>query len=54
MRIGPGQMIISGTPVSELATALAPFVQRIVIDRTELSGQASTLGITHAEPPSPD
>jgi len=38
MRIGPGQMIVSGTPLSQLATALAPFVQRIVIDRTELTG----------------
>ena len=38
MRIAPGQMVIGGTPLSQLATVLAPFVQRIVIDRTELAG----------------
>jgi uncharacterized protein (TIGR03435 family) len=38
MRIGPGQMVMGGTPMSQLATVLPPFVQRIVIDRTGLSG----------------
>jgi uncharacterized protein (TIGR03435 family) len=38
MRIAPGQMVIGGTPLSQFATVLAPFVQRIVIDRTELVG----------------
>jgi uncharacterized protein (TIGR03435 family) len=38
MRIGPGQMVMGGTPMSQLATVLSPFVQRIVIDRTGLSG----------------
>jgi uncharacterized protein (TIGR03435 family) len=38
MRIGPGQMVVSGTPLSQLATALSAFVQRIVIDRTQLAG----------------
>ena len=38
MRIGPGQMVLSGTPLLQLATALSPFVQRIVVDRTELAG----------------
>lgn len=38
MRIGPGQMVIGGTPLRQLATVLSQFVQRIVIDRTELRG----------------
>jgi uncharacterized protein (TIGR03435 family) len=38
MRIAPGQMVIGGTPLSQFATVLSQFVQRIVIDRTELAG----------------
>jgi uncharacterized protein (TIGR03435 family) len=38
MRIGPGQMVVGGTPLPQLATVLSQFVQRIVIDRTELRG----------------
>ena len=38
MRIGPGQMVVGGTPVSQLTTVLSQFVQRLVIDRTELRG----------------
>jgi uncharacterized protein (TIGR03435 family) len=38
MRIGPGRMVVGGTPVSQLATVLSQFVQRIVIDRTDLAG----------------
>jgi uncharacterized protein (TIGR03435 family) len=39
MRIGPGQMVMSGTPMSQFAGILPPFVQRIVIDRTGLDGR---------------
>lgn len=38
MRIGPGQMIIGGTPMSQFAMVLSNFVQRVVIDRTQLPG----------------
>jgi uncharacterized protein (TIGR03435 family) len=38
MRIAPGQMVLGGIPLSQLATVLSPFVQRIVIDETELAG----------------
>jgi uncharacterized protein (TIGR03435 family) len=38
MRIGPGQMVIGGTPMSQVATILPSFVQRVVIDRTGLEG----------------
>ena len=38
MRIAPGQMVIGGTPLSQFATVLSQFVQRIVIDRTGLAG----------------
>ena len=38
MRIAPGQMVMGGTPMSQFATILSPFVQRIVIDRTGLRG----------------
>ena len=39
MRIGPGQMLLGGVPMSQFAFVLAPFAQRIVIDRTELTGK---------------
>jgi uncharacterized protein (TIGR03435 family) len=38
MRIGPGQMVIGGTPMSQFVTVLSNFVQRVVIDRTQLAG----------------
>jgi len=38
MRIGPGQMLLGGVPMSRLATVLAPFARRLVIDRTGLTG----------------
>jgi uncharacterized protein (TIGR03435 family) len=38
MRIGPGQMVLGGVPMSQLATVLSPFAQRVVIDRTGLGG----------------
>jgi uncharacterized protein (TIGR03435 family) len=38
IRIGPGQMTGGGLPLSQLATTLSPFVQRVVVDRTGLSG----------------
>jgi uncharacterized protein (TIGR03435 family) len=38
MRIGPGQMVMGGTPMSQFATILPSFVQRVVIDRTGLEG----------------
>jgi uncharacterized protein (TIGR03435 family) len=38
MRIGPGQMLLGGVPLSHFATVLTPFAQRIVIDRTGLTG----------------
>src|SRR5215211_7738569 len=34
----PGQMVIGGTPLSQFATVLSQFIQRIVIDRTGLAG----------------
>ena len=37
-RIGLGQMVGSGFPVSELARSLSNMVQRVVIDRTGLTG----------------
>jgi len=39
MRIGPGRMEGGGFPLSQLATTLSPFVERIVIDRTDLPGE---------------
>ena len=36
--IGPGRLNAGGMPMSNLATALAPQVGRIVIDKTELTG----------------
>jgi uncharacterized protein (TIGR03435 family) len=38
MRIGPGQMVMGGTPMSQFATVLSNFVQRVVLDRTRLAG----------------
>jgi len=38
MRIGPGQMLLGGVPMSQFATALAPFARRLVVNRTELAG----------------
>lgn len=38
MMIGPGRLNAGGMPMSNLATALAPQVGRIVIDKTELTG----------------
>jgi uncharacterized protein (TIGR03435 family) len=37
-RIGPGRMTGGGFPLSQLATSLAGFVQRIVVDKTGLEG----------------
>jgi uncharacterized protein (TIGR03435 family) len=38
MRIGPGQMVMTGTPMSQFAMVLSNFVQRVVLDRTQLAG----------------
>jgi uncharacterized protein (TIGR03435 family) len=38
MRMLGGQMIAGGMPISQLATSLSPSVQRIVLDRTGLTG----------------
>jgi uncharacterized protein (TIGR03435 family) len=38
IRIGPGQMSAGGLPLSQFATALSPFVQRVIVDRTGLAG----------------
>ena len=38
MRIGPGTMSGGGFPLSQLATTLSQFVQRVVLDRTGLTG----------------
>ena len=38
MRIGPGQMLLGGVPMSRFATVLAGFAGRLVIDRTGLAG----------------
>jgi uncharacterized protein (TIGR03435 family) len=38
MRIGPGQLTGGSLPLSQLASTLSPFVQRVVVDRTGLSG----------------
>jgi uncharacterized protein (TIGR03435 family) len=54
MRIGPGQMVIGGTPVAQLAVALTPFAQRIVIDKTGLTGLFDVhLSWTPQRPPGP-
>jgi uncharacterized protein (TIGR03435 family) len=39
MRIGPGQMLLGGVPMSQFAFVLAPFAQRLVVDRTQLTGR---------------
>ncbi len=38
MRIGPGTMAGGGFPMSQLAQTLSQFVQRVVVDRTGLTG----------------
>jgi uncharacterized protein (TIGR03435 family) len=38
MRIAPGQMVMGGAPMEQLAGVLSQFVQRTVIDRTGLGG----------------
>jgi bla regulator protein blaR1 len=38
IRMGPGNIAGGGFPLSQLANSLSPFVQRIVIDRTGLTG----------------
>jgi uncharacterized protein (TIGR03435 family) len=38
IRIGPGQLSAGGIPLVQFATALAPFVQRVIVDQTGLSG----------------
>ena len=38
MRIGPGVLAAGAFPLSQLATALSPMVQRVVVDRTGLTG----------------
>ena len=38
MRIAPGRMVMGGTPMSQFATVLSNFVQRVVLDRTQLAG----------------
>jgi len=38
MRLGPGNLSGGGTPIAQLATSLSPWVNRIVVDRTGLTG----------------
>ncbi|HEY7441324.1 MAG TPA: TIGR03435 family protein [Vicinamibacterales bacterium] len=38
MRIGPGQLSGGSLPLSLFASTISPFVQRVVVDRTGLSG----------------
>ena len=38
MRSGPGQIMAGGFPLSQLASSLSQMVQRVVIDRTGLTG----------------
>jgi len=38
MRIGPGQMVMGGVPMPQFAMVLSNFVQRVVLDRTNLAG----------------
>jgi uncharacterized protein (TIGR03435 family) len=38
MRMGPGNLAGGGTPISQLATSLSPWVNRIVVDKTGLTG----------------
>jgi uncharacterized protein (TIGR03435 family) len=37
-RLGPGAFVADGVTMDRLASSLAPFVQRLVLDRTGLSG----------------
>ena len=39
MRIGPGQMLLGSVPMTQFAFVLGPFAQRLVVDRTELTGK---------------
>jgi uncharacterized protein (TIGR03435 family) len=38
MRVGPGQIVAGGVPLQPLLQMLSQFTQRIVVDRTGLSG----------------
>jgi len=38
IRIGPGNMAVGGSPMSQVATSLSMFAGRIVVDKTGLSG----------------
>jgi uncharacterized protein (TIGR03435 family) len=38
MRLGPGRLTAGAIPLSQFTNALAPFLERIVINRTELAG----------------
>ncbi|MEP7304982.1 MAG: TIGR03435 family protein [Acidobacteriota bacterium] len=38
MRFAPGNLAAGGTPISQLATSLVPWVNRIVVDKTGLTG----------------
>ncbi len=38
MRFGPGNLAAGGTPIAQLATNLSPSVNRIVVDKTGLTG----------------
>jgi len=38
MRFGPGSLAAGGTPIAQLATSLSPWVNRIVVDKTGLTG----------------
>ena len=51
MRIGPGVMNGGGFPMSQFAQTLSQFVQRIVVDRTGLTGNYD-LDLTYTPDPS--
>ena len=38
IRIGPGNMAVGGSPMTQIATSLAMFAGRIVVDKTGLAG----------------
>lgn len=38
IRLAPGQMVMGGASMAQLATALSTLVQRVVLDRTRLAG----------------
>ncbi len=38
MRIGPGQLVAGGMPISQLIPPLSQFIERLVVDRTGLTG----------------